>query len=155
MAREIERKFHVRGEGWKEAATGSIRYVQGYLANGEAASVRIRSDGRRAWLNIKSATLDIERIEYEYPVPLADGEDMLERLCEGALVEKRRWFVPWDDRIWEIDVFEGENEGLVVAELELASVDEAFSRPPWIGREVSDDPRFYNVYLARHPYRRW
>ncbi len=155
MAKEIERKFLVIADDWRGAATGSVRYLQGYLANGARSSVRIRIDGDHAWLNIKSATLDIERMEYEYPVPLADGEEMLARLCEGRLVEKRRWFVPHEGQVWEVDVFEGENEGLVVAEIELDSADEDFARPPWIGEEVSHDGRYYNVYLARHPYSTW
>ena len=155
MAKEIERKFLVTADDWRGAATGSVRYLQGYLANGARSSVRIRIDGDHAWLNIKSATLDIERMEYEYPVPLADGEEMLARLCEGRLVEKRRWFVPHEGQVWEVDVFEGENEGLVVAEIELDSADEDFARPPWIGEEVSHDGRYYNVYLARHPYSTW
>lgn len=155
MASEIERKFLVAGDDWRRTATGSARYVQGYLAGGERSSVRIRVDGDHAWLNIKSATLSIERLEYEYAVPLADGEEMLARLCEGALVEKRRWFVPWEGKTWEVDVFEGGNEGLVVAEIELERADEPFSRPPWLGDEVSQDHRYYNVWLARHPYTRW
>jgi adenylate cyclase len=155
VAKEIERKFLVVDDSWHSAATGSARYLQGYLANGARSSVRIRIDGDTAWLNIKSATLDIERVEYEYPVPLADGEEMLARLCEGRLVEKRRWFVPHEGKTWEVDVFEGENEGLVVAEIELDSAEEEFARPAWLGEEVSHDSRYYNVYLARHPYSTW
>lgn len=154
MAREIERKYLVLNESWRASIERSERYLQGYLANGAGCSVRVRIAGDRAWLNIKSATLDIVRSEYEYAIPVADGEEML-GMCEGGLIEKERHFVPHGGRTWEIDVFAGENRGLVVAEIELDSADERIDLPPWAGREVSDDVRYYNVYLARHPYKQW
>lgn len=154
MAQEIERKFLVTDDRWRGAASGQARYRQGYLANSSTCSVRVRVSDDEAHLNIKSATLDIVRSEYEYAIPLAEGEELL-ALCEDALVEKRRYFVEYGGLTWEIDVFEGENEGLVVAEIELERVDQEFARPTWLGEEVSQDARYYNVYLARHPYRRW
>lgn len=155
MAREIERKFLVVNDEWRAGVTSTACYRQGYLSDGGKCSVRVRVDGRRGFLNLKSATLDIERTEYEYEIPLADAEEMLDQLCEGLLVEKRRHFVPHEGHTWEIDVFDGDNQGLVIAEIELDEVGSAFSLPPWAGREVSDDPRYYNVYLARTPYLRW
>lgn len=155
LAREVERKFLVRGEAWREQVTHSEAFRQGYLAGGGRSSVRIREAGDRAYLNIKSATLGVERREYEYEIPLADAREMLAELCDGALIEKRRHWVPYGAHIWEIDEFHGANAGLVVAEIELGSPGEAFDAPPWLGREVSHLARYYNVALVDHPYRDW
>lgn len=155
MAREIERKFLVTGEGWRAAAHDSVHCVQGYLASHESCSIRVRIAGERAWLGIKGATLDIERAEFEYRIPLADARELLERFCVRPLIEKTRHYLHHGGHLWEIDEFAGENAGLVVAELELEYVDEPFERPPWLGEEVSADPRYYNVSLATHPYGRW
>ncbi|MBK9130981.1 MAG: CYTH domain-containing protein [Gammaproteobacteria bacterium] len=155
MAQEIERKFLVTSDDWRAQARSSARYRQGYLANEGRCSVRVRVSGANAYLNIKSATLEIVRTEYEYPIPLADGEEMLERLCSGILIEKTRHFVDYGGYVWEIDVFEGVNRGLVIAEIELDHEHAEFPRPSWVGAEVSDDPRYYNVYLAQIPYTRW
>lgn len=155
MGREIERKFLPSGEGWREGITESRRMRQGYLHNSERCSVRVRSDGRRAAINVKSGTLGVERSEFDYPIPLAEAERLLEGLCLKPLIEKTRHYVPVGGHTWEIDVFEGENAGLVVAEIELAAPDEPFERPPWLGAEVSDDPRYYNVCLVTHPFNSW
>jgi len=155
MAKEIERKFLISSDAWRDEVGASCRYAQGYLSSSEKVSIRIRSSGERAFLNFKSATLGISRTEYEYEVPLADADDMLANFCDGPLIEKVRYFVKRGEHIWEIDVFEGDNAGLVVAEIELKSEDEAFERPHWIGAEVSDDPRYYNVCLVTHPYSEW
>lgn len=155
MAQEIERKFLVVDDGWRAQVRSSSRYRQGYLSEGGRCSVRVRVAGERAWLNIKSAALDIVRTEYEYPLPVAEAEEMLDRLCSGLLIEKTRHFVDFGGYVWEIDVFEGVNRGLVIAEIELDRADAEFPRPPWAGAEVSADPRYYNVYLARTPYTRW
>ncbi|MCC6206870.1 MAG: CYTH domain-containing protein [Gammaproteobacteria bacterium] len=155
MAQEIERKFLVTSDDWRDQVRSSAHYRQGYLANEGRCSVRVRVSGANAHLNIKSATLDIVRTEYEYPVPLADGEEMLDRLCSGLLVEKTRHFVDYGGFVWEIDVFEGVNRGLVIAEIELDHENTVFPRPSWVGAEVSADPRYYNVYLAQTPYTRW
>ncbi len=155
MATEIERKFLVRDDSWRGAVARSRPMRQGYLPGIETASVRVRIDGERALLNIKSATLDVTRQEYEYPIPLEDAREMLDTLCERPLIEKTRHFVPFADHLWEVDVFEGDNAGLVVAEVELAGPDDAPALPPWAGEEVSDDPRYYNVSLVRHPFRDW
>lgn len=160
MAIEIERKFLVLDDRWRAAADGGTRLRQGYLnrvSGAEAArgSVRVRTDGSQAFLNIKSATLGIRRQEYEYAIPLADAEAMLAELCVGAVVEKTRYHITVGTHRWEIDVFAGENAGLTVAEIELQDEAEAFERPAWLGEEVSGDPRYYNVCLADHPYTRW
>ena len=155
MASEIERKFLVRDDSWRAAVTAAVSMRQGYLPGQETASVRVRIAGGDARLNIKSATLAVSRLEYEYPLPLADAEEMLERLCAGPLIEKTRHHVPWEGHLWEVDVFSGDNAGLVVAEIELGHPDEPFARPPWLGEEVSHDPRYYNVSLVEHPYKGW
>lgn len=160
MAIEIERKFLVLNEDWRAAADGGTVYRQGYLSrvtgtDAVRSSVRVRSDGERAFLNIKSATLGIRRQEYEYPIPAADAAALLADLCVGAVVEKTRYRVRAGRHVWEIDVFAGANAGLVVAEIELSREDEVFERPDWLGAEVSDDPRYYNVCLAERPYSSW
>lgn len=155
MALEIEKKFLVVDERWRAGAGAGVRYRQGYLSESGPASVRVRVGGARAHLNVKSATLDQQRLEYEYEIPLADAEEMLETLCTKPLVEKTRYEVEHAGHTWEVDVFEGDNAGLVVAELELEARDEPFQRPPWVGAEVSDDPRYYNVCLVKHPYKNW
>lgn len=154
MGVEIERKFLVAGGQWREQASRSVVYRQAYLNHDGGVSVRVRIAGEKANLNLKSATLDIRRVEFEYEIPLADAESLLD-LATGNVIAKTRYFVEHGDHTWEIDVFEGANAGLVVAELELDSIDEDFGRPPWLGAEVSDDPRYYNVYLAKHPYSEW
>ncbi len=155
MAQEIERKFLLTSDAWRDEIYSSCHYAQGYLSNSERVSIRIRTSGEKAYLNFKSATLGISRSEYEYEIPLSDADEMLASFAEGPLIEKVRYFVKRDSHVWEIDVFEGDNAGLVVAEIELASEDEAFDRPAWIGEEVSSDPRYYNVCLVTHPYCQW
>ncbi len=155
MASEIERKFLVRDESWREHARDPMRIRQGYVLAGPKASVRIRISGRRAWLNLKSATVGVSRAEFDYEIPLADAEQLMDSLCERPLIEKIRYFVDHAGHCWEVDVFEGENAGLVVAEIELASEDEAFESPSWAGREVSQDRRYYNAALVKLPYSRW
>ncbi len=155
MPREIERKFLLRDESWRASVDSSKRLVQGYLPGMQTASVRVRICGADARLNIKSATLDVSRLEYEYPLPLEEAQEMLERLCERPLIEKTRHHVYHAGHLWEVDVFAGDNAGLVVAEIELTAPDEAFERPPWVADEVSDDPRYYNVSLVTHPFKDW
>lgn len=155
MAHEIERKFLVLNDDWKSQVTDSVHYRQAYLAGNDKSSIRVRVADGQAWLNIKSATLGIQRTEYEYEIPLSDAGEMITNLCHGAAIEKWRHFVPCGDHVWEIDVFEGANQGLVVAEIELDDVAEVFEKPSWIGTEVSDDPRYYNVCLVDHPYCDW
>lgn len=155
MATEIERKFLVKDDRWRAMADAGTAYRQGYLIGSERVSVRVRIEGDVARLNIKSATLGISRQEYEYSIPLADAAALLDTLCEKPLVEKMRHHVVFAGRIWEVDVFAGDNAGLVVAEVELEAEDALLQSPPWVGREVSHEPRYYNVCLVRHPYKDW
>jgi len=155
MATEIERKFLVLNDSWRQEAGERVRLRQGYLVGGEGCSIRVRSGGGKAQLNIKSATLGIWRREYDYPIPLNDAEEMLEHLCQRPLIEKTRHHVEHAGHTWEVDVFEGDNAGLVVAEIELEHEHENFARPAWLGKEVSHDPRYYNVCLVKHPYKEW
>lgn len=160
MATEIERKFLVKNDRWKAAADAGTSYRQGYLSRvtGEGAgksSVRVRIEGDQARLNIKSASLGIYRQEYEYDIPVADAEEMLNNLTIDSIVEKTRYHVPVGNHIWEIDVFEGDNAGLIVAEVELASEDESFEVPDWAGDDVSEEAKYFNVCLAQHPYKDW
>lgn len=156
MAKEIERKFLVTGDDWRRGARG-IPYRQGYLSAGADAvcTVRARVAGERAYLTIKGRAFEGARDEYEYPIPVADAEELLERLCAGGRIEKIRHRVPHAGRTWEVDEFTGENAPLVVAEVELDRIDAEVSLPSWVGREVTDDPRYTNAALARHPYSRW
>ena len=161
MAIEIERKFLLANDGWREGIERSEPIAQGYLVGAQAlrdgtarASVRARLAGDQAWLNIKAARLGIERAEFEYPIPVDDARDLLATLCDGVL-EKTRHHVRVDGVLFEVDEFEGDNRGLVVAEVELPAVDAPFPRPAWLGREVSTLARYYNVNLIAHPYRQW
>jgi adenylate cyclase len=154
MAKEIERKFLVNDMTWRDGAIGT-EYWQGYLCLGPPVAVRVRVSQDKAVLNIKRATMNITRDEFEYAIPLQEGRDILDHLCEGYLIHKTRYEVDFDGHVWEIDVFHGHNEGLVVAELELQAEDEPFARPPWLGEEVSHDRRYLNASLARYPYVEW
>ena len=155
MAREIERKFLVVNNLWRNHIDGSDYFHQGYLATTGKCSIRIRVSDDKGFLNMKSATLDIQRTEYEYEIPRQEAEEMLDTFCEGPLIEKTRYYVRHHEHLWEIDEFDGANAGLVVAEIELDDIAETFTRPDWIGPEVSDDPRYYNVCLVKHPYNEW
>jgi len=156
MAKEIERKFLVKSDTWKKnTLLKKVNIKQGYLAKNKGQQVRVRVEDNKATLTIKGKAKGIARDEFEYEIPRVDGEAMLAGLCSGAIVEKIRHEVPHGAHVWEVDVFEGANRGLVVAEVELADEDESFLRPEWLGEEVSGDARYYNVSLARHPYGDW
>lgn len=165
MGREIERKFRTRGDAWRRAGGEQLSIRQGYLVAEEERSARVRVverrsvEGRRvgseATLTLKGRSRGATRSEYEYPIPVPDAERILEELCLRPLIEKIRHRVEHAGRTWEIDEFHGENEGLVVAELELASEDERPELPEWVGEEVTRDPRYLNANLVRSPYREW
>jgi adenylate cyclase len=155
MATEIEHKFLIRDDRWRQQVERSVRMRQGYLTSDARCSVRVRVAGGQGFLNIKSGTLGIQRSEYEYPIPLAEAEEILDTLCEQPLLEKTRHFVRVGAHLWEIDEFAGANAGLIVAEVELSRPDEPFERPDWAGEDVSHDIRYYNSQLARHPYATW
>lgn len=161
MGIEIERKFLVVGEDWKRQAHAVVEMAQGYLNDigavehgSQKASVRVRVQGERAFLNIKSRELGRSRQEFDYPLPLEDARALL-ALCVGGRIHKRRHLVEVAGHLWEVDEFLGDNAGLVVAEIELASEDEDFVRPVWLGHEVTELPRYYNLALAARPYAVW
>lgn len=154
MAIEIERKFLVKGDAWKAAAVG-VLYRQAYLSTDKARTVRVRIAGERAFLTVKGLATGLARAEFEYEIPLADAAAMLDQLCLTPLIEKRRYTVAYQGLSWEIDEFLGANLGLVVAEVELDSADQAIDLPDWVGREVSDDPRYFNSSLIARPFSSW
>ena len=149
---EIERKFRV-DPAWLPPGEG-VAFEQGYLSSHPERVVRVRIEGTRAKLTVKGATSGVTRSEFEYPIPLEDARGML-ALCEKPHIAKRRHVVMYEGKKWEVDVFAGDNAGLVVAELELASEDEPFAKPPWAVEEVSDDPRYYNSNLVKSPFKTW
>jgi adenylate cyclase len=153
MAAEIERKFLVVGDSWRAGASGR-RYVQGYLSRDVERSVRVRQAGTSAYLTIKGIAHGTTRPEFEYPIPFSDAEELI-KLCFPALVEKTRYIVEYRGKRWEVDEFHGENHGLILAEIELSREGEPLEIPPWIGKEVSEDPRYFNVSLSQHPYASW
>ena len=155
MATEIEHKFLLANDDWRTLVTHSAVFKQGYLNSDQTSSVRVRIAGQQAWLNIKSATIGTHRQEFEYEIPVADAEDMIATLCHKPLIEKTRYFVNDGQHVWEIDVFAGENQGLIVAEIELSEIGEDFNKPSWLGEEVTHDVRYYNNNLSRHPYSTW
>ena len=155
MGIEIERKYLLTNNSWREQVIESTRISQGYLTQNEGkSSVRVRLSGDTANLNIKSRELAIRRQEYEYPVPVEDAQMMLDKLCVGV-IDKIRHHVEFQGHTWEIDEFKGDNKGLIVAEIELESEESDFPHPDWLGEEVSHDPRYYNVNLISHPYSMW
>lgn len=154
MGKEIERKFLVKGEAWKALAAGTV-YRQGYLSTVKERTVRVRTVGEKGFLTIKGVTTGVTRAEFEYEVPAADANAMLDGLCEKPLVEKTRYRIPLDGYTWEVDEFHGDNDGLVVAEVELKSADEKPPLPDWIGEDVSSDPRYFNSNLVKKPFKTW
>ncbi|MGH3862447.1 CYTH domain-containing protein [Actinokineospora sp.] len=153
---EIERKFLVADESWRSSVISTNRMVQAYLAIGERAQVRVRSSGDKAWVTVKGQAKGISRPEFETEVPVDFVEGVRSSgLCEGSPVEKDRHVVDVDGFQFEVDVFLGDNAGLVLAELELDTADAEFPRPPWLGEEVTDDKRYRNAYLATNPWASW
>ena len=155
MALEIERKFLLKDESWRHSVERSIRMVQGYLCEGEGHSVRVRIEDESAFLNLKASADGIHRHEFEYEVPTEEAREMLDKLALYPVIEKVRHILFFDGYEWEIDVYSGANQGLVVAEVELAHADKAFALPSWAGEEVSHDMRYYNTSLAARPYSTW
>lgn len=156
MAVEIERKFLVEGTEYREMAYSSDRIVQGYICRQDGNSVRVRIRDGRGYLTIKGPSLDggLSRYEWEREISLSEAEDLL-LLCRDAKIDKRRYLVKCGNHTYEVDEFYGDNEGLVVAEIELSDKDEPFERPPFLGREVTGEARYYNGHLTRFPYKDW
>lgn len=154
MAKEIERKFLVLDDAWKRGVAG-VSYRQGYLSTVKERTVRVRTVGGKGFLTIKGVTVGVTRSEFEYTIPTADADALLNDLCEKPLIEKTRYKIQHAGLIWEIDEFFGENQGLVVAEVELNDEHQAIDRPTWVGKEVSGDPRYFNSNLIKTPFTQW
>ncbi|MBF0126108.1 MAG: CYTH domain-containing protein [Magnetococcales bacterium] len=154
MGREIERKFLVRGDAWRSLGQGKD-YQQGFLSTVKERVVRVRLVGDQATLTIKGVSAGISRLEFEYPIPGDEARVMLETLCERPLIEKVRYRIPLGDLVWEVDEFRGENQGLILAEVELTDENQSVALPSWVGEEVSSDPRYFNANLVRTPFSRW
>lgn len=158
MAIEIERKFLLKNDQWKVDEKGNnivgTVFRQGYLKTDDT-TVRVRLEGEKAKLTIKGKTVGMSRLEYEYEIPLDDANEMLDKLCQKPLIEKTRYFRKEAELTWEIDIFEGENDGLMVAEIELSSEDQTVSLSSWVGEEVTGDVRYYNSNLVNNPFSRW
>lgn len=154
MAKEIEKKFLIADNSWRGLGEG-IFYCQGYLNSEKGRTVRIRTFGDRGVLTIKGPDEGGVKLEYEYDIPIGDAREMLERLCHRPLIEKVRHRILFAGFTWEIDEFKGENTGLLMAEIELDFVGQEFEKPPWIGREVTGDARYYNANLVHNPYSNW
>jgi len=154
MAKEIEKKFLITNEDWQGLAEGK-EYCQGYLNREKGRTVRVRTIGNRGFITVKGPAKGETRLEFEYKIPIQDAREMLQKLCHKPLIKKTRYKIPFDGFIWEIDVFAGENEGLIFAEIELNHEGEKFSQPHWIGDEVTNDSRYYNANLVTNPYKNW
>jgi len=154
MGKEIERKYLVKNEDWRELAKGTV-YRQGYLSTVKERTVRVRTIDDNGYLTIKGITVGATRAEYEYEIPAKDANYMLDELCEKPIIEKKRYVLDHEDLTWEIDEFDGENHGLIVAEVELTAEDQKIAFPEWIGDEVTGDPRYFNSNLIKHPFSKW
>lgn len=154
MGVEIERKFLVRDDSWRLKAPGT-KYRQGYLNSAMERSVRVRVIDDIGFLTVKGISRGAARVEYEYEIPVAEAEAMLDELCEKPLIEKNRCKIEYRELVWEIDEFFGENQGLIIAEVELKSEDQRYEKPDWIGKEVTGDPKYYNANLIKNPFSKW
>ncbi|NOQ80095.1 MAG: CYTH domain-containing protein [Gammaproteobacteria bacterium] len=155
MGIEIERKFLLINDDWRQQVHSSIQFRQGYLVGSDKSSVRVRIEGDKSNLNIKGATLGVRRQEFEYPIPMDDASELLSTLCAKPLIEKTRHYITAGKHTWEIDEFAGDNQGLIVAEIELSHENESFDAQKWLGEEVSGDERYYNSMLIKNPYKNW
>ena len=154
MSLEIERKFLVRDQQWKSLGQGAL-LRQGYLSSQPDRIVRVRIEGESAMLTIKGRTVGATRGEWEYPIPVEDGNSFLNELCEKPIIEKYRYRIQHEGMMWEVDEFLGDNAGLVVAEIELEAEDQAFEKPQWVGEEVTHDARYFNANLLKRPFSSW
>ncbi|KGF71799.1 adenylate cyclase [Neosynechococcus sphagnicola sy1] len=154
MAVEIERKFLVQGDAWRSLGQG-VCYRQGYIATVGDQTVRVRVADNAGYLTLKGPTVGNARLEFEYPIPLAEAMQLLDDLCDRPLIEKTRYTISVADVVWEVDEFHGDNQGLILAEVELADEQQQIDLPGWIGQEVSGDRRYYNTSLVNHPFTQW
>lgn len=154
MPKEIERKFLLKNDSWRGLGQG-VDHKQGYIFTNNRTIVRVRIVGDKSWLTIKGPSEGISRTEFEYEIPLADAENILKNLCEKPLIEKKQYIIEQGGLKWEVDEFFGDNEGLIMAEIELESEDQQIGLPDWIGEEVSGEKRYFNAYLVKNPYKSW
>jgi len=154
MGKEIEKKFLIISDDWRRLGTGKP-YCQGYLNAEKGRTVRVRTINDRGILTIKGPSVGAARLEYEYDIPIQDAREMLNELCHKPLIEKTRYKIPFAGFTWEVDEFTGENEGLIFSEIELEYEGQEFEIPPWVGKEVTDDSRYYNANLIKNPYSNW
>ena len=155
MGKEIERKFLLNLEEWNKVDKPVGKHLrQGYISNDPTKTIRVRIAETKAWLTIKGITIGASRLEYEYEIPIGEATELLDNFCESAL-EKIRYEIDYEGKTWEIDVFSGDNDGLIVAEIELLSEEEQFERPMWIAAEVTADKCYYNANLTTHPFKDW
>ena len=152
MAKEIERKFLLKGRFWPRETV--MRCRQGFLNSFKERTVRVRTIGDKGYLTVKGIAVGASRMEFEYEIPYQDAITLLD-ICEKPLIEKNRYSVKEGDLIWEIDEFFGENQGLIIAEVELEREDQPFTKPDWVGEEVTGDPRYFNSNLIKKPYTKW
>ena len=159
MGLEIERKFLIQSDAWRTDRLGNpvagILYRQGYILASPDRTVRVRIAGDKAFMTIKGGAIGMGRAEYEYAIPVTDAAEMLDTLCDRPLIEKVRHRIAIDDLVWEVDEFSGDNQGLIMAEVELPDANHPVRIPNWIGQEVTGDPRYFNAYLVKHPFREW
>ena len=151
---EIERKFLVKGNSWRKSVHGK-KFFQGYLSSNKECTVRVRATDDKGYLTVKGIAKGAVRKEYEYEIPLIEARAMLDELCEKPLIEKNRYKIEYHGFTWEVDEFYGENQGLIVAEIELDTETRKFAKPDWIGNEVTGDPKYFNSNLIHHPYYQW
>lgn len=154
MATEIERKYLLKNDSWKQEVSSKNKIIQGYLSSKPERTVRIRITNNRGFVTIKSKNIGSLRKEFEYEIPIEDAEELI-LLCEKPIIQKTRYIVEHSSHIWEIDIFEGENQGLEVAEIELSQENEEFSIPNWIGQEVTNESKYYNSQLIINPFINW
>lgn len=154
MGIETERKYLVKGDDWKKQGKGQF-YQQGYLSSHPDRTVRVRTAGNSGYLTIKGRTTGASRSEYEYPIPYPDAQEMLDQLCEKPIIKKIRYRIDYKGLVWEVDEFQGENRGLVVAEVELTDEQQLVVLPDWVDREVTAEARYYNANLVSHPFSQW
>ena len=154
MGKEIERKYLIKGNEWRKLGKGTL-YRQGYLSVVKERVVRVRTIGSKGFLTIKGITIGASRLEFEYEIPFPDANKLLDELCKHPLIEKIRYIVEHHGLKWEIDEFDGENKGLILAELELTNEDQKVDLPDWIGKEVTGDPKYFNSNLIKFPYTKW
>ena len=155
MGIEIERKYRIHTLEWQNLSQKSIPIRQGYLSSSPEKTIRIRCSGQQAWLTLKNKAQNGFRKEFEYAIPIQDALEMLEEWASDKLIHKTRHHVPYGDHLWEIDVFHGQNEGLILAEIELSSIDESFQKPHWLGEDVTEDHRYSNSNLSQTPFQQW